>query len=46
MVGESEKSKNTVNIRTRNNNIHGELSIEETIAQFTELKISKTNNTE
>ncbi|XP_025423216.1 threonine--tRNA ligase, cytoplasmic isoform X2 [Sipha flava] len=46
VVGEKEKSANTVNVRTRDNNVHGEFSIEETIQRFHKLKISKTNNSE
>lgn len=46
MVGDKEKTANTVNIRTRDNNVHGEFSIEETIQRLEKLKISKTNNSE
>lgn len=46
MVGDKEKTANTVNIRTRDNIVHGEFSIEETIQRLEKLKISKTNNSE
>ncbi|XP_025195109.1 threonine--tRNA ligase, cytoplasmic isoform X2 [Melanaphis sacchari] len=46
VVGEKEKTANTVNVRTRDNNVHGEFSIEETIQRLQKLKISKTNNSE
>ncbi|CAI6360128.1 unnamed protein product [Macrosiphum euphorbiae] len=46
VVGDKEKTANTVNIRTRDNNVHGEFSIEETIQRLQKLKISKTNNSE
>ncbi|VVC36880.1 TGS,Threonyl/alanyl tRNA synthetase, SAD,Beta-grasp domain,Threonine-tRNA ligase catalytic core [Cinara cedri] len=46
VVGEMEKNANTVNIRSRNNNVHGEVSIEETITRFSKLSLSKTNNSE
>lgn len=46
MVGEKERSGNTVNVRTRDNNVHGEFSIEETIQRLIKLKTSRTNNSE
>lgn len=46
VVGEKEKTSNTVNVRTRDNNVHGEFNIEETIQRLQKLKISKTNNSE
>ncbi|CAI6354569.1 unnamed protein product [Macrosiphum euphorbiae] len=46
VVGDKEKTANTVNVRTRDNNVHGEFSIEETIQRLQRLKISKTNNSE
>lgn len=46
MVGDKERTANTVNVRTRDNNVHGEFSIEETIQRLQKLKISKTNNSE
>ncbi|XP_060857155.1 threonine--tRNA ligase 1, cytoplasmic-like isoform X1 [Metopolophium dirhodum] len=46
VVGDKEKTANTVNVRTRDNNVHGEFSIEETIQRLQKLKISKTNNSE
>lgn len=35
-----------MNVRTRDNNVHGEFSVEETIQRFNKLKMSKTNNSE
>lgn len=35
-----------MNVRTRDNNVHGEFSIEETIQRLQKLKDSKTNNSE
>lgn len=46
VVGEKEKNANTVNVRTRDNNVHGEFSVEEAIQRLQKLKISKTNNSE
>ncbi|KAE9536978.1 hypothetical protein AGLY_006785 [Aphis glycines] len=46
VVGDKEKTANTVNVRTRDNNVHGEFSVEETIKRLQKLKISKTNNSE
>ncbi|GAB0094486.1 Threonyl-tRNA synthetase [Sergentomyia squamirostris] len=34
VVGEKEKSSNTVNIRTRDNKVHGELSVDELIVKL------------
>ncbi|CAG9765673.1 unnamed protein product [Ceutorhynchus assimilis] len=38
VVGEKEKSSNTVNVRTRDNVVHGELSVDGLIEKFTHLK--------
>ncbi|XP_075215792.1 threonine--tRNA ligase isoform X2 [Lycorma delicatula] len=37
VVGEREKSSNTVNVRTRDNIVHGEMTIEKLIEKFTKL---------
>ncbi|PIK34509.1 putative Threonyl-tRNA synthetase, cytoplasmic [Apostichopus japonicus] len=37
VVGEKEKTNDTVNVRTRDNLVHGERSIAEVIQRFTEL---------
>lgn len=34
MVGEKERSSQTVNVRTRDNVVHGELSISDLIQKF------------
>ncbi|XP_050530228.1 threonine--tRNA ligase 1, cytoplasmic isoform X2 [Daktulosphaira vitifoliae] len=46
VVGEKERSGSTVNVRTRDNIVHGEFSIEETIQRLVKLKTSRTNNSE
>lgn len=38
VVGEREKSSNTVNVRTRDNIVHGEFPISEVIEKFKILK--------
>lgn len=42
MVGEKERSSQTVNVRTRDNVVHGELAIEDLIAKLTTLKENYT----
>ena len=46
VVGEREEKHNTVNIRTRDNKIHGEVSISEMLRRFKALIKSKTNKAE
>ncbi|XP_014901462.1 threonine--tRNA ligase 1, cytoplasmic isoform X1 [Poecilia latipinna] len=46
VVGEKEKTSNTVNVRTRDNKVHGECSVEECIKRLTELKASRSRNAE
>ncbi|XP_061905513.1 threonine--tRNA ligase 1, cytoplasmic-like [Entelurus aequoreus] len=46
VVGEKEKSSNTVNVRTRDNKVHGERSVDECIQRLKELKSSKSRNAE
>lgn len=46
VVGEKEKASNTVNVRTRDNKVHGECSVEECIKRLTELKASRSRNAE
>lgn len=43
VVGEKEKQRGTVNVRTRDNKVHGEVSVEEVIRRFGELDKSRTN---
>lgn len=45
VVGEKERSSGTVNVRTRDNKVHGELSVEELIVKFKRL-IAEFVNTE
>ncbi|XP_070690317.1 threonine--tRNA ligase 1, cytoplasmic [Pempheris klunzingeri] len=46
VVGEKEKTSNTVNVRTRDNKVHGEHSVEECIKRLKLLKTSKSRNAE
>uniref|UniRef100_T1JCT2 threonine--tRNA ligase n=1 Tax=Strigamia maritima TaxID=126957 RepID=T1JCT2_STRMM len=46
VIGEKEVAANTINIRTRDNKVHGEMSVQETIARFEKLKQEKTLNSE
>ncbi|KAM9766213.1 threonine--tRNA ligase 1, cytoplasmic [Menidia menidia] len=46
VVGEKEKMTNTVNVRTRDNKVHGELSVSEVMARLTLLKQSRCQNAE
>lgn len=46
VVGEKEKSNGTVNVRTRDNKVHGELSVESVIEKFRYLASSKILNSE
>ncbi|XP_038849781.1 threonine--tRNA ligase 1, cytoplasmic-like isoform X3 [Salvelinus namaycush] len=46
VVGEKEKLTNGVNVRTRDNKVHGELSVSEVLARLTLLKESRCRNAE
>ncbi|XP_042280534.1 threonine--tRNA ligase 1, cytoplasmic-like [Thunnus albacares] len=46
VVGEKEKMTNSVNVRTRDNKVHGELSVAEVLARLTLLKQSRCQNAE
>lgn len=46
VVGEKEMMTNSVNVRTRDNKVHGELSVEEVLARLTLLKQSRCRNAE
>ena len=46
VVGEKESTNGTVNVRTRDNRVHGERSIQDLIERFTKLAESKTLNAE
>ncbi|CAN9512978.1 unnamed protein product [Ophioblennius macclurei] len=46
VVGEKEKTSNTVNVRTRDNKVHGERSVEECVERLKQLKTSKSRNAE
>ncbi|XP_039709366.1 threonine--tRNA ligase 2, cytoplasmic isoform X3 [Pteropus medius] len=46
VVGEKEKSNNAVNVRTRDNRIHGEISVTSAIDKLKNLKLSRTLNAE
>uniref|UniRef100_F6QGT2 threonine--tRNA ligase n=1 Tax=Equus caballus TaxID=9796 RepID=F6QGT2_HORSE len=46
VVGEKEKTNNAVNVRTRDNKIHGEISVTSAIDKLKHLKKSRTLNAE
>lgn len=46
VVGEKEKINNAVNVRTRDNRIHGEISLASVIEKLKNLKTSRTLNAE
>uniref|UniRef100_A0A8B9UZS3 threonine--tRNA ligase n=1 Tax=Anas zonorhyncha TaxID=75864 RepID=A0A8B9UZS3_9AVES len=46
VVGEKEKASGTVNIRTRDNKVHGERTIAETVERLLELKRSRSKQAE
>ena len=41
VVGEAEKKAGTVNVRTRDNKVHGERAIDEVMSRFKELSDSR-----
>ncbi len=46
VVGEKEKTNETVNVRTRDNKVHGEKSLEGVIEKFRELDQNRVLNSE
>uniref|UniRef100_A0A8C3Q1S9 threonine--tRNA ligase n=1 Tax=Chrysolophus pictus TaxID=9089 RepID=A0A8C3Q1S9_CHRPC len=46
VVGEKEKASGTVNIRTRDNKVHGERTIADTVKRLLELKCSRSKQAE
>ncbi|XP_071533468.1 threonine--tRNA ligase 1, cytoplasmic isoform X1 [Panulirus ornatus] len=46
VVGEKEKTNNTLNVRTRDNKVHGEHSIEDVIQKLCVLKANRVKNWE
>ncbi|KAG1680539.1 Threonine--tRNA ligase, cytoplasmic [Nymphon striatum] len=46
VVGEKEQNSNTVNVRTRDNKVHGEVTIEDVISRFHKLKENRVLNSE
>lgn len=46
VVGDKEQTSNTVNVRTRDNKVHGEKSIDALLSRFTELSQSKKDDSE
>lgn len=46
VVGEKEMTSNTVNVRTRDNKVHGERSVEDCIQRLKHLKASRSRNAE
>ena len=41
MVGEKEQANGTVNVRTRDNKVHGEFTVDQVIKRFKELAESR-----
>ncbi|XP_012564686.2 threonine--tRNA ligase 1, cytoplasmic isoform X2 [Hydra vulgaris] len=46
VVGDKEMTSNTVNVRTRDNKVHGEKSLETVLARFNELNTSRKDDSE
>uniref|UniRef100_A0A8D3BRE8 threonine--tRNA ligase n=1 Tax=Scophthalmus maximus TaxID=52904 RepID=A0A8D3BRE8_SCOMX len=46
VLGEKEKTSNTVNVRTRDNKVHGERSVEECVERLKQLKTTRSRNAE
>ncbi|XP_065671170.1 threonine--tRNA ligase 1, cytoplasmic isoform X3 [Hydra vulgaris] len=46
VVGDKEMTSNTVNVRTRDNKVHGEKSLEAVLARFNELNTSRKDDSE
>ncbi|XP_029296690.1 LOW QUALITY PROTEIN: threonine--tRNA ligase 1, cytoplasmic [Cottoperca gobio] len=46
VVGEKEKTSNTVNVRTRDNKVHGERTVGECIERLKQLKTCRSRNAE
>lgn len=46
VVGEKEKSGNTVNVRTRDNVVHGEIKVDALIEKFNKFKETKDRSCE
>lgn len=46
VVGEKEKAAGTVNVRTRDNKVHGEIGVDELIQKFQTFKETKARNCE
>ena len=46
VVGEAERDNNTLNVRTRDNKVHGEHKVDYVIEKLTNFRNSQTVNTE
>jgi threonyl-tRNA synthetase len=46
VIGDKEQQTGTVNVRTRDNKVHGQVSVDEVIERFSQLAASRTNNAE
>ncbi|XP_042216054.1 threonine--tRNA ligase 1, cytoplasmic-like isoform X2 [Homarus americanus] len=46
VVGEKEKTNNTLNVRTRDNKVHGEHSVADVIQKLTTLRVNRVKNWE
>ncbi len=46
VVGEKERAASSVNVRTRDNKVHGELSVEQVMQRLTLLRTSRSRSAE
>lgn len=46
VIGEKEQQTQTVNVRTRDNKVHGQVSVDEVLKRFKRLAETKTNKAE
>lgn len=46
VIGDKEQQTQTVNVRTRDNKVHGQVSIDEVVKRFKRLADTKTNKAE
>lgn len=46
VVGDKEMTSSTVNVRTRDNKVHGEKSLEALLARFEQLQHTKQDHSE
>lgn len=46
VIGDKEQQTQTVNVRTRDNKVHGQVSVDEVLSRFARLRDTKTNKAE